>query len=198
MFDVGVSAAGLLLLSPLFAMISLAILAAEGTPVLFRQERIGHRGKPFRMLKFRTMVRDADQLGRPLTVGRDARVTRIGYWLRKSKLDELPQLINVLRGQMSLVGPRPEVPAFVALYAPEHRKVLDLIPGITDPASITYRDESELLASGPDPELTYVKTIMPDKIRINLEYAKHATLWSDIRVLIRTLMVIPGWPKPQA
>lgn len=198
MFDIGVSTAGLLLLSPLFALITVAILAADGTPVLFRQERIGHRGKPFRMLKFRTMVRSADKLGRLLTVGRDARVTRSGYWLRKSKLDELPQLVNVLRGQMSLVGPRPEVPAFVALYAPEHRQVLDLVPGITDPASIVYRDESELLAGSPDPELTYVKTIMPDKIRINLEYAKHATLWSDIRVLIRTLMVIPGWPKPQA
>jgi lipopolysaccharide/colanic/teichoic acid biosynthesis glycosyltransferase len=136
------------------------------------------------------MVVNADKLGKPLTVGRDPRITRVGYWLRKFKLDELPQLLNVLLGEMSLVGPRPEVPQYVALYTPEQRRVLDLVPGITDPASIKFANEAELLAEANDPEKFYIEHIMPTKIRLNMEYASHATLWSDILVILKTLVRI--------
>lgn len=161
-------------------------------PVFFRQERVGYKGRPFRIWKFRTMVVDAEKIGKPLTVGRDPRITRVGYWLRKFKLDELPQLFNVLVGEMSLVGPRPEVPKYVALYTPEQRKVLDLVPGITDPASIKYRDESEILGRSPDPDRTYLEEIMPEKIRLNLEYAAHATVWSDFIIVLKTLFRVFG------
>lgn len=139
------------------------------------------------MLKFRTMIVDAERMGKQLTVGRDPRITRVGYWLRKTKLDELPQLINVIRGEMSLVGPRPEVPRYVAAYDAEQRKVLDLRPGITDPASITYYDESDLLAGAPDPEMMYLAEVMPEKIRINLEYARRANILSDLGIILRTI-----------
>jgi len=146
------------------------------------------------MLKFRTMVVDADKVGSLLTVGRDPRTTPVGRWIRRLKLDELPQLWNVLRGEMSLVGPRPEVPRYVALYTAEQWRVLDLVPGITDRASIKYREESELLAQASDPQTVYVSQILPDKIRLNLEYAAHATVWTDFLVVLSTLghMVRPA------
>ena len=186
-FDVACSAAGIVALSPLLLLVSILIVAQDGGSPIFAQGRVGRFGKPFRMFKFRSMVRDAERRGLQLTVGSDPRITRVGHWLRKLKLDELPQLFNVLRGDMSLVGPRPEVPVYVDKYTPEQRRVLSLTPGITDPASIAYANESELLAKSADPEHTYVHVIVPDKIRLNLEYAEHATVWSDLLVIFGTL-----------
>lgn len=178
---------GLLLLSPALLIVSLAIWLGDRGPVLFGQQRVGLGGRPFRMWKFRTMVVDAEKLGGKLTVEGDPRVTRVGHWLRKTKLDELPQLLNVVKGEMALVGPRPEVQRYVDRYTEEQRRVLDLVPGITDPASIAYRDESEILAREADPEAAYIERIMPDKIRINLEYAQRASVVTDLGVILRTL-----------
>jgi lipopolysaccharide/colanic/teichoic acid biosynthesis glycosyltransferase len=194
-FDLSCAVAGLALLAPVFALVGLAIKLDDGGPVFFRQVRVGRGGAKFRIWKFRSMVPDAERLGRQLTIGRDARVTRVGRWLRRSKLDELPQLLNVLAGEMSMVGPRPEVPYYVEKYSAEQRRVLELCPGITDPASIHYRGEAEVLAASPDPELLYVSGIMPEKIRINLEYAEQATGWTDFLVTLRTVCAvsIPRW-----
>ena len=186
-FDFFWSVVGLCLSWPIFVLIALVIKLEDGGPVFFRQERVGWRGRPFRIWKFRTMVVGAEKLGRPLTVGKDPRITRVGHWLRKTKLDELPQLINVLCGEMSLVGPRPEVPRYVDLYSTDQRRVLELKPGITDPASIIFRNESEVLAQVEDPERYYLEVVMPEKIRLNIEYAKHASIWSDIRVILQTI-----------
>ncbi len=190
LFDIVGSAVGLILLAPLFWLIALVVRFSDGGPVFYRQERVGRHGRRFRIWKFRTMVVGADRQGRAITVGEDARITPVGYWLRKLKLDELPQLINVLVGEMSFVGPRPEVPKYVALYDDRQRRVLAVQPGITDPASIRYRNESELLAKADDPERHYVETIMPNKIRLNLAYAARATLWSDIGVIFQTLLSV--------
>ncbi|MGE5553677.1 MAG: sugar transferase [Betaproteobacteria bacterium] len=187
-FDLSWAAVGLLVLTPLFVVVALLIKFEDGGPALFVQERVGRRGRLFHMWKFRTMRVGAEQQGGQLTVGQDPRVTHVGAWLRKTKVDELPQLINVLRGEMSLVGPRPEVPRYVSLYTPEQRKVLELVPGITDPASVRYRHESELLAQSSDPERTYIEKIMPDKIAINLAYAARATVWSDLLVILNTFV----------
>ena len=194
LFDLLWTVVGLALLWPVFVVLSLIIALGDGGPVLYRQVRVGKGGRVFRMLKFRTMVVDADKAGSLLTVGRDPRTTPVGRWIRRLKLDELPQLWNVLRGEMSLVGPRPEVPRYVALYTAEQWRVLDLVPGITDRASIKYRDESELLARASDPQTVYVSQILPDKIRLNLEYAAHATVWTDFLVVLSTLghMVRPA------
>ncbi|HEY9515153.1 MAG TPA: sugar transferase [Gemmatimonadaceae bacterium] len=179
---------GFIVLAPLFALVGVAIaIAGRGGPVFFAQERVGRGGVSFRMWKFRTMVVDAEREGAQLTVGADPRITGVGRWLRHFKLDELPQLLNVLRGEMSLVGPRPEVPRYVALYTAKQRAVLELVPGITDPASIRYSDESTELACSDDPERLYVDEIMPEKIRLNLEYAERATPWSDAMVVLSTL-----------
>ncbi len=186
LFDLVCAGGGLLLLWPLLLAVGLCVWLGDRGPVLFGQERVGLGGRDFRMWKFRTMVVDAEKLGRKLTVGRDPRITRVGHWLRKSKLDELPQLLNVVRGEMSLVGPRPEVRRYVDLYTEEQRRVLDLVPGITDPASVKYRNESEMLAAEGDPEAAYIERIMPDKIRINLDYAARATVWSDLGVVLST------------
>lgn len=191
LFDLFWSTLGLLTLWPLFLIIAILIKLDDGGPVFYRQERVGYKGRPFKIWKFRTMIVNAEKVGKPLTVGRDPRITRVGYWLRKFKLDELPQLINVFLGEMSLVGPRPEVPKYVALYNAEQKRVLNLMPGITDPASIKFKDESELLAQASDPEKFYIEKIMPEKIRLNLEYAERATLWSDFLVILQTLVHIP-------
>jgi lipopolysaccharide/colanic/teichoic acid biosynthesis glycosyltransferase len=179
--------AGVVLLSPIFLVVALLVKTEDGGPVFFRQERVGYRGRPFSIWKFRTMVPGAELRGLPLTVGRDVRVTRVGAWLRRLKLDELPQLFNVLAGDMTLVGPRPEVPRYVASYGLEQRRVLELVPGVTDEASIRYLDESAVLAAAADPEQMYVDEIIPEKIRINLAYAAHATVWTDIRVILATV-----------
>lgn len=185
--DISAALLGLLLIWPLLVCLAVWIAISDGFPVFFRQERIGRHGKPFRMWKFRTMVRNAESLGRPLTVGRDPRITRVGHFLRRTKLDELPQLFNVLRGEMSLVGPRPEVSRYVDQYTDQQRAVLELVPGITDPASIRYCREAELLERSDAPEQLYVQTIMPEKIRLNLEYAKHRSLTTDLRVILMTI-----------
>src|SRR5262249_23330625 len=185
-----------MLLWPLLLVVAILITANDGRPVLFLQERVGYQGKHFRILKFRTMLVSGEMGAVPLTVGRDPRITRVGAWLRKTNLDELPQLINVVLGQLSLVGPRPEVPRYVALYPPEQRRVLDLMPGITDLASIRYRDESELLGAATDAERTYIERIMPEKIRLNLEYAARATVWSDLVVILKTVGILFHPRKP--
>jgi lipopolysaccharide/colanic/teichoic acid biosynthesis glycosyltransferase len=186
-FDLVCVVPGLIIILPIWLIVAVLIWLEDRGPVIFTQERVGFRGVPFRMWKFRSMVVNAEKLGKQLTVGRDPRITRVGHFLRQSKLDELPQLVNVLRGEMSLVGPRPEVPRYVALYTADQRRVLEVPPGITDPASIRYRDESEVLAQSEDPERTYITEIMPDKIRLNLEYTANANVWADVRVIFGTL-----------
>jgi lipopolysaccharide/colanic/teichoic acid biosynthesis glycosyltransferase len=190
-FDVLVAAVGLLLLSPVFLLVALAVRLDSPGPVYFRQERVGRHGRTFRIHKFRTMRHDEG--GAPITVGDDPRITRAGRWLRRSKLDELPQLIDVLEGSMSLVGPRPELPRYVALYPPAVReKVLSVRPGITDPASIEYRDESAQLARAADPEHEYVHVVLPRKLRLAEAYVDRASVATDIRLILRTLAAVWG------
>ena len=166
--DIVLSACALAILWPLLLLIALAIWIDDPGPVFYRQVRVGRNGKTFRIFKFRSMVMDADKKGLAITVGRDSRITRVGAVLRKTKLDELAQLLNVILGQMSFVGPRPEVPKYVELYTPYQRQVLLVRPGITDYASIAYRNENDLLASAPNPEAMYIEQIMPDKIELNI------------------------------
>lgn len=184
------SSIGLILLSPLFLLFSLMIRLGSKGPALFRQTRVGRNGNPFKILKFRTMVDSAENKGPQLTTDNDPRVTRVGRVLRKTKLDELPQLINVWLGQMSLVGPRPEVPHYVKQYSDEQKQILRYKPGITDPASIEFRNESELLGSSGDSEKLYVEQIMPAKIRKNLDYQAKATWLKDIGVILKTIGVM--------
>jgi lipopolysaccharide/colanic/teichoic acid biosynthesis glycosyltransferase len=186
-FDVTVAALGLIALIPLLALIALAVRWDSPGPVFFRQVRVGRHGVPFRIHKFRTMVVDAPCQGPAVTAAGDPRITRTGAWLRRSKLDELPQLLDVLAGHMSLVGPRPEVPQYVALYPPALRdEALAVRPGITDPVSLEFLDESDRLARSADPEREYVEVILPEKLKASVAYARRATLGSDIRVLFRT------------
>lgn len=188
--DVIVSAAALLVLWPIFLLIALAIVADDPGPVFYRQVRVGRGGKPFRIFKFRTMVVDADKKGLSITVGRDSRITRVGAFLRRTKLDELAQLLNVLAGQMSFVGPRPEVPRYVELYTPYQRQVLLVRPGITDYASIAYRNENDLLAGAADPERMYVETVMPDKIELNMKYLREISPLADLRLIMKTVIAV--------
>ncbi|MEN6356353.1 MAG: sugar transferase [Armatimonadota bacterium] len=187
LFDLCFTSAGLIVLWPVLLVTAIIIKLDDKGPVFFRQERIGLHGKPFGMWKFRTMVVDAEKIGMQLTVGKDTRITRAGRFLRKSKLDELPQLFNVFMGEMSLVGPRPEVKRYVELYSQQQRAVLDIPPGITDPASIRYRDESTVLAQASDPESAYINEVMPEKIRLNLDYALHSSVLSDFWIILKTL-----------
>jgi len=188
LFDLVVAGMGLLLLSPLLLVIALWIKLDSPGPVFFRQQRVGRFGALFRIHKFRSMSGDAPLAGPQLTVGADPRITRAGAFLRRSKLDELPQLIDVLAGTMSLVGPRPEVPRYVAMYPAELRaKVLSVRPGITDPASIAYRDENTLLAGAADPERVYVEQVMPAKLRFAAQYVDRMSLWNDVRLIGVTL-----------
>jgi lipopolysaccharide/colanic/teichoic acid biosynthesis glycosyltransferase len=189
-FDLALTIPTLALLLPLLALLAVAVKLDSHGPVLYRQTRVGRGGRPFILWKFRTMVVDADRVGPLLTVAADPRVTRLGRWLRRWKLDELPQLVNVLVGDMSLVGPRPEVPRYVALYRDTEQEVIGLIPGITDPASIAYRNEEAVLARAPDPERTYIAEVMPHKIRLNLEYAQRATPYTDLIVVLRTIRAL--------
>ncbi len=191
LFDLSVSCVGLLLLSPLLLAIALIVKLDSPGPVFFRQERVGRHGVPFRIHKFRTMVADAPARGPLLTVGDDARITRSGRWLRRTHLDELPQLIDVLVGDMSLVGPRPEVPRYVARYpAALRERALSVRPGLTDPSSLLYLDEGDLLARAADPEREYVEVILPRKLQCAADYAARASLRSDIGVLWRTLRLL--------
>jgi lipopolysaccharide/colanic/teichoic acid biosynthesis glycosyltransferase len=185
--DLALSVTGLLLLWPVFLVIAALIKAEDGGPVFFSQQRAGFRGTPFRIWKFRTMVPNAETLGPALTFANDQRITQIGARLRAGKLDELPQLFNVILGEMTLVGPRPEGSRYVAMYTPEQRKVLELMPGVTDRASIMFADEATHLAASTDPERLYIERIMPEKIRINLEYARDAGFLNDMRVIFDTV-----------
>ncbi|HMN77397.1 MAG TPA: sugar transferase [Burkholderiaceae bacterium] len=188
-FDIILAGLALLLLAPLLVALGLWVRLDSPGPALFRQERVGRFGRTFRIHKFRTMVDGAP--GPQITVGADARITRAGAWLRAKKLDELPQLIDVLAGDMSLVGPRPELPRYVALYPDALReKVLSVRPGITDPVSLGMADESARLARAADPEREYVEVLMPAKLREAAAYAERATLWSDLQVLARTLRLL--------
>lgn len=201
--DIAAATLGLLVLSPLFAAIAVAIACGSKGPVFYRGARIGRHGVPFRMLKFRTMVVDADQKGGPSTPAEDPRVTREGRLLRRYKLDELPQLVNVLAGDMSLVGPRPEVPQYVALYTPEERHILSVRPGLTDFASLWNIDEGALLAGSPDPERTYLEEIRPTKLRLQLEYVRRQSTETDLAILWATACAVlsrrpPKLPIPDA
>lgn len=186
-FDVLLAACGLAVFWPLFLLLALLIKLDDGGTVFYRQARIGCLGRSFKITKFRTMRCAADNTGPSITTARDPRITRIGHWLRKAKLDELPQLWNVLCGEMSFVGPRPEVPVYVALYTPEQRRVLELIPGITDEASLEFRDEEGLLARASDPEKYYREYCLPRKIELNLAYAKRANVIEDMKIISRTI-----------
>lgn len=191
LFDILCAGVGLLLLSPLLLVVAAWVKLDSRGPVMFRQERVGRFGRTFRIHKFRTMRVDAPSLGPQITIGEDARITRSGRWLRASKVDELPQLWDVLRGAMSLVGPRPEVPRYVALYPAELRAlVLSVRPGITDPASLSFRNESELLARAEDPEREYVEVVMPMKLGLAADYVRNASLMGDIRLILATLGAI--------
>ena len=183
--DVLVSAVGLALLSPLFAIVAVLVKLDSSGPVFFRQERIGRRFRPFAIYKFRTMA-DAPA-GRRIALGDDSRVTRMGRLLRRAKIDELPQLVNVLGGDMSLVGPRPEVRQFVDLFRDDYAEILEARPGMTDLASIKYRDEAALLAGSADPEAEYVRRILPDKIRLAREYVRRSSVAFDLALIAKTL-----------
>lgn len=186
-FDLMMSGLGLIMLAPFFVAVALLIKLESAGPVFFRQERVGWRGKLFLIHKFRTMVVDAEKKGLQITVGSDQRITRTGDFLRKYKLDELPQLIDVFMGTMSLVGPRPEVPKYVALYPAAQREiVLSVRPGITDLASITYRDENRLLGESTDPERTYIEEIMPIKLRYYEQYVQNRSMGMDLRIIFLT------------
>ena len=188
--DIAISAAALCVLWPVFLLIALAIVIDDPGPVFYRQVRVGRGGRPFRIFKFRTMVVDADKKGLSITVGRDSRITRVGAFLRKTKLDELAQLLNVLCGQMSFVGPRPEVPRYVELYTPYQRQVLLVRPGISVYASIAYRNENDLLAGADDPEKMYIETIMPDKIELNMKYLREISPLADLRLILKTVIAV--------
>lgn len=191
LFDLVGAAVALLLLSPLLLAAALAVKLDSPGPVFFRQQRVGRGGVPFRIHKFRTMREGVP--GLQITVGDDPRITRVGRWLRRTRIDELPQFIDVLQGTMSLVGPRPEVPRYVDFYPPELReRVLSVRPGITDPVSLAYADESELLARAADPEREYVEVLLPRKLQAAAAYAERATLWTDLGVLLRSVGVLLG------
>lgn len=198
-FDLLASAVALLLLAPVLLALALWIAVDSGGPVFYRQRRVGRFGREFRIHKFRTMRPDADRSGPLLTVGEDARITRAGRFLRHYRLDELPQLIDVLRGDMSLVGPRPEVPRYLdSVPAALRERVLAVRPGITDPVSLAHVDEAALLAAAADPEREYIEVILPRKLQAAADYAERATLWSDIEVLAGTLHVLVARRAPLA
>lgn len=189
-FDVIASGLGLIALSPLFAILAVWIKLDSRGPVFYRQTRVGRHNRDFRLFKFRSMRPDSDKLGLITIGGHDPRVTRSGYYIRKYKLDEFPQLINVFLGDMSLVGPRPEVRKYVDMYTLEQLKVLDVRPGITSLASIRYRNENDILAASSDPDRAYIEQVMPDKLAIDLEYVDKASLLTDIALIFSTFKEI--------
>jgi lipopolysaccharide/colanic/teichoic acid biosynthesis glycosyltransferase len=196
-YDLTLASASLLLTAGIFAIVAILIRLEDGGPVFFRQRRVGQYGRPFRILKFRTMIVDADRQGPSLTRHKDDRITRVGAWLRRTKLDELPQLWNVLRGEMSLVGPRPELPRYVERYTPAQREVLAFKPGLTDLASLAFRNEAELFPSDQDPENFYLSHCVPQKIALSLEHARRSNLWFDTSVILKSFLP-PRRPRPQS
>lgn len=189
-FDIAVSFAALLVLSPFFLLLAIAVKIDSPGPVFFRQQRVGRYDRDFRIFKFRTMVKDADKIGLPLTTGRDPRITRVGSFIRRLRLDEFSQLLNVLGGSMSLVGPRPEVRRYVNAYTPEYMATLLIRPGITAPSSIAFKDEDKLLNAGGDPEKIYVEKILPPKMALNLKYMREISVWNDLRVIFQTIAAV--------
>ena len=191
LFDLFFVIPGLIILSPIFLVVSFLIKSKDGGDILFKQTRVGKAGKHFKVLKFRTMVVDAEKLGAKVTTGNDPRITPVGAFLRKYKLDELPQLINVLIGNMSLVGPRPEVPEYVEFYPEETKKVIFSVhPGITDKASIEFVDENDLLTDSKDPIEDYKNKILPVKLAYSVEYVKERSLWVDFNLILKTVSAI--------
>jgi lipopolysaccharide/colanic/teichoic acid biosynthesis glycosyltransferase len=202
LFDILVSSVCLLLLWPVMLALTLVVRLTSAGPAFFRQERIGRGGRPFFILKFRTMVQDAPKLGGPVTFGDDPRITRVGRLLRRTKVDELPQLFNVLKGDMSLVGPRPEVHRFVEMFRNDYDTILTVRPGVTDLASIKYRDEQAVLGDVGDPEREYVRVVLPEKIRLAKEYVETQSLWLDIKIIFGTVACllfdrVPGGSSPK-
>jgi lipopolysaccharide/colanic/teichoic acid biosynthesis glycosyltransferase len=200
LIDVTVAGMLLLMLAPLLAVLALLVRATSPGPALFRQTRIGRNGRPFVLLKVRTMHADAVRIGPAITCGKDPRITPLGGWLRRTKFDELPQLWNVFRGDMSLVGPRPEVPHYVARYTAAQRAVLRVRPGLTDPASLAWADEAATLATFPDPNRAYAEMVMSQKLALSLAYLERRSVWSDLVVVMRTAAhvaraVLPARPR---
>ncbi|UAG19722.1 sugar transferase [Paraclostridium bifermentans] len=189
-FDIGASFFGLVILSPILLLIAILIKIDSKGPVFFKQQRVGKNKKNFEIYKFRTMVTDAEKIGKQITIGNDSRITNVGKFIRKCKLDELPQLINVFKGEMSLVGPRPEVPKYVDLYDEYQEQILLVQPGITDYASIEFRNENDILGESSSPEETYIKDIMPTKIELNVKYIKNISLVEDFKLILKTIEVI--------
>ena len=191
LFDFVASFFGLVLLTPVFVLAALWIKLDSKGGVFFRQERVGFQGVIFRTHKFRTMVLDAEKKGKQITVGADSRITTVGSFLRKYKLDELPQLIDVFVGDMSLVGPRPEVPKYIDCYSDDEKyDVLSVKPGITDNASIEFRDENELLASSKDPEAAYINEVLPRKIALYRKYVRERSFFGDVVIIFKTIFLI--------
>jgi lipopolysaccharide/colanic/teichoic acid biosynthesis glycosyltransferase len=186
-FDIAAAGAGLVLLAPLFGAVALMIKLDSPGPVFFKQKRIGKNFRPFWIYKFRTM-REGASATVPLTVGADPRITRVGNFLRHSKIDELPQLINILRGEMTLVGPRPEVPRYVEAFHYDYQEILAVRPGLTDLASLKYRDEASLLGQSDDPEEEYLQRVLPDKIRLGKEYIRRSSLLFDLNLIVKTMV----------
>ncbi len=197
-FDLVCSALALIALSPVLMAIALLVKRSDRGPVFYRGLRAGRFGKPFRVYKFRTMVPGAERIGGPSTADEDPRITRPGKFLRKYKLDELPELINVLRGEMSIVGPRPEVPQYVAMFDEEEKKILNLRPGITDWATLWNSDEGAVLAGTEDAEKVYLEKIRPTKVRLQLEYARKHSFFIDLSIVAQTLLAIVLRRKPAA
>ncbi len=191
-FDVVVSVLGLLLLLPFGVAVALLIKWDSRGPVFFRQERVGRGFRPFLIYKFRTMVEDAPRRGGLITVGEDPRITRVGWYLRKTKIDEMPQLINVLKGEMSFVGPRPEVRQYVELFRKDYEEILKVRPGITDLASLKYRDEGEVLGRSQDSEEEYVNRILPEKIHLAKEHLRRSSFFLDLTLVFKTLLKLVG------
>lgn len=189
-FDIAASAVILLILSPFLLLLAAAVKLDSAGPVFYRQVRVGRFGRDFRIFKFRTMVQNADRIGPPLTVGRDPRVTRVGSVIRRFRLDEFSQLLNVLGGSMSLVGPRPEVRRYVDVYTDEYLATLLIRPGITAPSSIAFKDEDKILNAGGDPERVYIEKILPPKMELNLNYMKKISLLGDIKILLQTVAAV--------
>jgi lipopolysaccharide/colanic/teichoic acid biosynthesis glycosyltransferase len=197
LFDIFSSLLGLVILLPFLIAISVLIFVNSRGGVFYRQIRVGKNGKDFKLWKFRTMQPDSDKNGLLTVGGRDARITSLGYYLRKYKLDELPQLMNVFVGEMSIVGPRPEVRKYVELYTLEQLHVLDVQPGITDYASIEYANENDLLAESSDPENRYIQQVMPEKLKLNMKYIADKSLGTDLKIIFRTLgkIIFKSEPK---
>jgi lipopolysaccharide/colanic/teichoic acid biosynthesis glycosyltransferase len=186
-FDIIVSLAALVVLLPVFLAAAVAIKLDSPGPIFFKQRRVGRGFRPFLICKFRTMIQDAPGRGMPITVGKDPRITRVGHFLRRTKLDELPQLINVVRGEMALVGPRPEVPQYVELFRKDYEEILRIRPGITDLASLKFSDESAILAQFDNPEEEYRRSVLPEKIQLAKEYMSHSSVFFDIALIFKTM-----------